>query len=146
MLSGMRSTLRRLILVAAMIVGGVTASFAASAPASPLVRVELLSEGQSIAPGETFWLGLRQQITPGWHTYWINPGDSGEPPRVEWALPSGFTTGEIRWPHPERIPVGPAMSYGYSNEVVLPIPVTPPKDLTPGAHVTLRGQWISATS
>ena len=74
----------------------------------------------------------------------MNPGDSGEPPRIEWALPAGFTAGEIAWPPPERIAVGPAMSYGYSREVVLPIAVTAPPGLTPGERVTLRGQasWI----
>jgi len=65
-------------------------------------------------PGQTFWVGLHQRISPKWHAYWMNPGDSGEPPRIEWALPSGFTAGEIAWPFPERIPAGPAMTYGYS--------------------------------
>jgi thiol:disulfide interchange protein DsbD len=144
MLSGMRGLLARLVLVTALVVGTAQAALAAAGPPSPLVHVELLSDGQSIAPGRTFWLGLRQQIPPGWHTYWVNPGDSGEPPRVEWALPAGFTAGEIHWPHPERIPVGPAMSYGYSNAVVLPIPVTAPADLPPGGRVILRGQasWV----
>jgi len=140
----MRFSLTRLLLLAALVAGGATASSAGAGPVSPLVRVELVSEGQAIAPGEIFWVGLRQQITPGWHTYWLNPGDSGEPPRIEWALPHGFVAGDIRWPHPERIPVGPAMSYGYSDEVVLPIPLTAPSSLVPGARVTLRGQasWV----
>ena len=140
----MRGLLARLVLVTALVVGTAQAALAAAGPPSPLVHVELLSDGQSIAPCRTFWLGLRQQIPPGWHTYWVNPGDSGEPPRVEWALPAGFTAGEIHWPHPERIPVGPAMSYGYSNAVVLPIPVTAPADLPPGGRVILRGQasWV----
>jgi thiol:disulfide interchange protein len=116
----------------------------AATPIEPKVRVELLSEVAAIAPGETFWLALRQQIAPGWHTYWMNPGDSGEPPRIEWALPNGFTAGDFVWPPPERIAVGPAMTYGYSNSVVLPVPVTAPRDLKPGAHLTLSGQasWI----
>ena len=121
-----------------------TSGLVAADPAPPRVRVELLSEVESIAAGETFWVGLRQQIAPGWHTYWMNPGDSGEPARVDWTLPAGFTSGEIVWPSPERIPVGPAMSYGYSREVVLPIPVTAPRDLTPGARATLSGRasWL----
>ena len=145
MLSRMRASLAWLFLVAALVAKGSTASFAAPNPASPpLVRVELLSEGQTLAAGGTFWVGLRQTITPGWHTYWINPGDSGEPPRIEWALPDGFVAGDIQWPHPERIPVGPAMSYGYSNEIVLPIPMTAPAGLVPGTRMTLRGQasWV----
>ena len=121
---------------------------AASEPETPRVRVELLSEVAAIAPGQTFWVALHQQIAPGWHTYWMNPGDSGEPPRIEWALPSGFTAGEIAWPFPARIPVGPAMTYGYSGEVVLPIALTPPTALAPGARVTLRGQasWLVCES
>jgi thiol:disulfide interchange protein len=134
----------RLILAAALVATGATASRAAPAPASPLVRVELLAETRSIGAGRAFWVALRQEITPGWHTYWMNPGDSGEPPRIEWTLPAGFTAGEIQWPPPERIAVGPAMSYGYSREVVLPIAVTAPRGLGPDARVTLRGQasWI----
>ena len=134
----------RLILAAALVAAGATAALAAPAPASPLVRVELLAETQSIAAGRTFWIALRQEIAPGWHTYWMNPGDAGEPPRIEWTLPAGFTAGEIQWPPPERIAAGPAMSYGYSREVVLPIAVTAPPGLAPGERVTLRGQasWI----
>jgi thiol:disulfide interchange protein/DsbC/DsbD-like thiol-disulfide interchange protein len=127
-----------------VVAGSVFPAPAASQPTSPKVRVELLSEVRAIAPGESFWIALHQRITPGWHTYWMNPGDSGEPVRVEWTLPSGFTAGDIAWPFPERIPVGPAMTYGYSREVVLPIPVTPPASLAPGARVTLRGRasWL----
>jgi thiol:disulfide interchange protein/DsbC/DsbD-like thiol-disulfide interchange protein len=127
-----------------LIAGSPEPSIAASGPEAPRVRVELVSEVGAIAPGQIFWVALYQRIAPGWHTYWLNPGDSGEPPRIEWALPSGFTAGEITWPFPERIPVGPAMTYGYSGEIVLPIPVTAPAGLAPGAHVTLRGQasWL----
>src|SRR5262245_26366246 len=113
-------------------------------PEPPRVQVELLSEITAVAPGQTFWIALRQQIAPGWHTYWINPGDSGEPPRIDWALPSGFTVGEITWPFPEKIPVGTAMTYGYSGEVALPIPVTASPGITPGTKITLRGHasWL----
>ena len=110
----------------------------------PRVRVELLSEVAAAVPGEPFWAALRQRIAPGWHTYWMNPGDSGEPPRIEWDLPSGFRAGEFAWPLPERISVGSAMTYGYSNEVVLPMAMTPPANLPAGKNVTLRGRasWL----
>ena len=136
--------LARLVLLTAMLGAVVPDVRAETAPVTPLVRVELLGAVRTIAPGDTFWVALRQRITPGWHTYWTNPGDSGETPRLEWALPGGFTAGEIQWPHPERLRVGPAMSYGYTDEVVLPVAITAPAGLTPGARVTLRGQasWV----
>ena len=140
----MRVTLARLVLLVAVLGAGVPAVGAETPPATPLVRVDLLGAVRTIAPGDTFWVALRQRITPGWHTYWTNPGDSGETPRLEWALPGGFTAGEIQWPHPERLRVGPAMSYGYTDEVVLPVAITAPAGLAPGARVTLSGQasWV----
>jgi thiol:disulfide interchange protein DsbD len=140
----MAATMTGLRLLVALAIGlwGVTAS-AAEVPAAR-VQVDLISELQAIPAGATFWVGLRQRIAPGWHTYWINPGDSGEPAEIAWTLPDGFSAGPIAWPHPTRIPVGPVMSYGYSREITLPIPITAPAGLTPGATVTLRGQarWL----
>ena len=117
---------------------------AAPKGAPPRVTVSLVSDVETIEPGSTFWVGLRQRIAAGWHTYWINPGDSGEPPRINWSLPAGFTAGPILWPAPERLPVGPFMSYGYVNEVVLPIQITVPAGLDAGTPVTLRGHasWL----
>jgi thiol:disulfide interchange protein DsbD len=132
------------LVAAVVLVGAAGATVSAAETSSPRVRIELLSDSASIAAGETFWIGLRQQIAPGWHTYWMNPGDSGEPPRIEWTLPPGFRVGDFVWPPPERIAVGPAMSFGYANEVVLPLPVTAPRDLPAEGRVVLRGtaSWI----
>ncbi len=117
---------------------------ASQKPSTPRVRVELISELDGIEPGAPFWVGVRQRIAPGWHTYWLNPGDSGEPMTIEWTLPSGFEAGDIVWPHPERIPVGPAMTFGYSREVVLLTRITAPAALDPGTRVTLSGHaaWL----
>src|SRR5947208_2610163 len=141
----MRRLCAKLVIALALVLAAGAPARAATVPPIRLVAVELLSETGSVRPGETFWIALRQQITPGWHTYWgVNPGDAGEPTRIEWALPVGFTAGEISWPYPSRIPAGIAMSYGYEAEVVLPIPVTVSQDVTPGTTVTLRGQasWL----
>jgi thiol:disulfide interchange protein DsbD len=118
-------------LAAALVVGMLAGSGLAAEPARaptvkapnppgpPKVSVTLLGEAASIEPGASFWVGVRQRIAPGWHTYWTNPGDSGEPPTVDWALPAGWTAGPLVFPQPERMPVGPLVSYGYTNEVVL---------------------------
>lgn len=113
-------------------------------PGPPRVSVTLLSEGASIEPGSSFWVGIRQRIAPGWHTYWTNPGDSGEPPTVDWALPAGWEAGPLVFPQPERLPVGPLMSYGYTNEVVLLTRLTAPEGLTAGTPIRLRGHaaWL----
>jgi thiol:disulfide interchange protein DsbD len=109
-----------------------------------MVRAALVSESAGIEPGGHIWIGLHQRIAPGWHTYWINPGDSGEPATIDWTLPAGFAAGDIVWPHPERIPVDPLMSFGYSGETVLLMRISAPRGLTPGsrAHLSARASWL----
>ena len=86
--------------------------------------VELISDGGLPAPGGSMWLGLRFRLEPGWHIYWLNPGDSGQPPSVRWQVPSGITVGSLEWPVPERIVLDPLVNYGYKDEVVLPARLT----------------------
>lgn len=100
--------------------------------AEPMVDARLISDRSSVAPGETFYIALHQDITPGWHTYWRNPGDSGEPTRIALALPEGWQAGDIVWPAPNPYPLGPLTNYGYSDEVTLPVPLTVPGDAAPG--------------
>lgn len=111
---------------------------------SPHSDAALLTDTAPITPGEPFKVALRIRMDDGWHSYWKNPGDSGEPASIDWALPSGFSTGSIQWPYPHRIPFGPMTSYGYSDEVVLPVTITPPDTLTPGTTVSLQGKahWL----
>jgi thiol:disulfide interchange protein len=94
-----------------------------------LVRAELLVEPATIKPAEPFWVGVRLTMKEHWHTYWRNPGDSGSPTEITWRLPPGFTAGEIEWPTPSVIRVGPATSFGYEGETVLLARITPPREL-----------------
>ena len=87
---------------------------------APHVTVELIAD-RDLARAGTQWLGLRFAIEPGWHIYWRNPGDSGEPPEVRWQLPSGMMASPVEWPAPRRIDVGGLINYGYQNTVVLPV-------------------------
>jgi thiol:disulfide interchange protein DsbD len=111
---------------------------------SPHSEATLLTGTAPIAPGESFTVALRIRMEDGWHSYWKNPGDSGEPTSIDWALPEGFSAESIQWPYPHRVPFGPMTSYGYSDEVVLPVTITPPDTLTPGTTVTLKGDasWL----
>ena len=110
---------------------------AAQGPAKH-VATELVAERQGISPGATIHIALRQQIQKGWHTYWRNSGDSGEPTQIKWTLPDGWQAGGFIWPAPKRIPVGPLMNYGYEGEVLLPMTLTAPASARPGGTVTLK--------
>jgi thiol:disulfide interchange protein/DsbC/DsbD-like thiol-disulfide interchange protein len=107
---------------------------------SDLVKVELLSEPAAITPGEPFQVGIRLTMKEHWHTYWRNPGDSGEATTVSWKLPDGFTASDLEWPAPSLIKLGPVTSFGYEGESILLARITPPADLKSGDTVTLNAE------
>src|ERR1700720_2790129 len=97
----------------------------ARASSSPLPHgtLELIGENQWVTPGHEFFLGLHFQLEKGWHIYWINPGDSGEPPRVKWQLPAGLTAGAMEWPAPRRLGTSNIVDFGYEDAVTLVVPL-----------------------
>ena len=102
------------------------------------VQASLVADVTSVAPGGVAHVALRQQIQPGWHTYWRNPGDSGQATTVTWTLPAGWTIADPIWPKPRQLRTGPLMDYGYEGEVLLPQALTAPADAKPGQTVTLK--------
>ena len=110
----------------------------------PHGTVDLIAEQTSVQPARPFWVGLHFQLEKGWHIYWTNPGDSGEPPRVKWNLPAGFQAGSLQWPIPRRIEDHSLIDYGYQNEVLLPVEIRPPASLGVGSDVQLSAtvNWL----
>jgi len=95
---------------------------ASSAPdeGDPRVEGALLVDATQVKPGDTFRVGVRFRLDPGWHIYWKNPGDSGLETEVAWDTP-GATVGPLRWPFPNtfRTPDGFITTHGYDNEAIL---------------------------
>jgi len=87
----------------------------------------LITDSDTAQPGSRLGVALRLKLKPGWHTYWINPGDAGEAPTLDVAL-SGALSGKggaIAWPTPRRILDSGLMSYAYTGDAVLPLTVDP---------------------
>jgi thiol:disulfide interchange protein/DsbC/DsbD-like thiol-disulfide interchange protein len=122
----------------------VTAVFVAGSPvwADAEVRTDytqtrLIPEREGFVPGETTWFAVDQQVIDGWHVFWKNPGDAGLPLDLGWTLPAGFTVGEVLFPVPQFIPVGPLASYAHEGEPVFLVSITAPADAVPGESVNI---------
>ncbi|CAN5410319.1 thioredoxin family protein [soil metagenome] len=113
---------------------------AQTAPDVDAVRIEaeLVPMSAWAAPGSTAVVAVRQSLSPGWHTYWRNPGDSGGPTTLEWALPAGLRAGDIVWPLPTRQRLAGLLSYGYQGEVFLPVPIEVPATAKAGTSLPLK--------
>jgi DsbC/DsbD-like thiol-disulfide interchange protein len=120
--------LRRIFSVA-LLTSILVSSSAAQAVAAKHSQVELISRVSAVAPGNILTLGVHFILEPGWHIYWINPGDSGQPPSLEWQLPPRFTAGETQWPRPEKLQSSPTLAdYGYHDGVLLMVPIRVPAE------------------
>jgi thiol:disulfide interchange protein DsbD len=137
--------LRLIFLMLLLLSVGLPAPAASNAADAPHVRVQLVVSEENLIPGtkDENNAGLYFKLEAGWHIYWMNPGDAGEPPHVQWTLPVGITAGPLRFPAPKRLPLGPLMDYGYEGEVYFPVMLNVAKSLKPGP-VTLHAKvnWL----
>jgi len=113
------------------------------------VQARLISSHSTIAPGQTFTLGLEFQIDETWHTYWINPGETGKPTELDLTLPEGFAAGELQFPVPKRFITDYGFNileagFGYEKEVVQLLTVKAPDTIETGESITIKGSgnWL----
>ncbi len=108
------------------------------------VNVNLATEVTSIQPGRSFRVGLFFELEKGWHTYWLNPGDSGLPVAISWKLPSGFISGDIQWPYPSRLGSDSVVNFGYEGEVLLIVDIKAPPTAKLGEVIRIEAEveWL----
>ena len=97
-----------------------------------LVSAVAGTEGQEDVP-----LGLQFRLAEGWKVYWRAPGDAGYPPEIDWQGSGNLAGTSWRWPVPERFSLFGLETYGYHDEVVIPIRATLSQ---PGAPLQLRAE------
>jgi thiol:disulfide interchange protein DsbD len=107
------------------------------------VHVQLIVLPQGLNRGEPADAGLYFKLEPGWHVYWKNAGDAGEPPHIKWTLPQGISAGALQFPAPSRLPLGPLMDFGYEDEVLFPLTLSVAKTAKPGpAVIHAKVDWL----
>lgn len=112
--------------------------------ATDQVRASLISSHSAVHPGDEILIGVHQQIIPHWHTYWKNPGDSGLPTKIQYQLPPGWSVGEIQWPTPSKIVLGPVVNYGYHDAVTLLSSLRVAEDAEVGRDwpISAKAKWL----
>ncbi|HEY8940879.1 MAG TPA: thioredoxin family protein [Cellvibrio sp.] len=132
------------LLFSTLVQGQQDASSVTDKAATPQVQAQLVASVDAVVPGSEIYLGVNQQIIPHWHTYWINPGDSGNATTISWTLPEGATASEIIWPAPGRFSMGPITNYAYENNVTLLSKISVPASIAAGNIFTARAlvDWL----
>lgn len=141
-IAGVATRLVTTALLAQFACGGVAH---AEPVATANVTAELLSEQETIRPGEPFTLGIALRPAPGWHTYWKNPGGSGLPTKVQWKLPEQLHASELEWPHPVPLGEPPFVAYGYEGNALLLSRVEAAPSLRAGTSLPISAlvEWLA---
>ena len=112
----------------------------------PEIRAQLVAHApQGLGSGKLLKLGLLLEHQPQWHSYWINPGDSGLATELHWTLPQGARAGPIEWPVPKKLAIGQLANLGYEGKVLLPVQVDWPKGYAHQGEtfeVRLHASWL----
>lgn len=121
-----------------------TAAEAAPAEAAPRIDVGLVADVSRVAPGQEFVVAATFDIEPGWHIYWLNPGETGLPTRMVVSVPDGFEVGPLRYPGPVRFDSpGPVTSYGYEGATMLSARVVAPDQVAGAVEIAAEVSWLA---
>ncbi len=104
----------------------------------PQVEVSLISAQTAVDQARQIRLGLHFTLAKDWKTYWRSPGDAGYPIAVDWAGSDNLAKADLLWPVPHRFTLFGLDTFGYKDEVVLPVIATlsePGKPLSIKAHL-----------
>ena len=115
---------------------GAGAALGAGASASPWTmstnsKVRLVSGEVDDGGRPALLAGIQLRLDPGWKTYWRNPGDSGVPPRFDWAGSKNLKEAEVLYPAPHRFADAGGSAIGYDGEVLFPVRLTPEREGEP---------------
>ena len=105
---------------------------------------QLVGEGPAPAGGEVD-LAIVMHMKPGWHGYWLNPGDAGLPMKVEWKLPPGWSAGPLRYPVPTRLTIAGLMNYVYEQDYAVLVRVKAPEGARGTVPIRATADWLACT-
>ena len=108
------------------------------------IEPELVAEGAA-PPGGQVDLAIHMRPAPGWHGYWLNPGDAGLPMNVKWQLPGGFSAGPLRYPVPSRLEIAGLMNYVYERDYAVLVRLNVPQNARGNVPIRAALRWLACT-
>ena len=108
------------------------------------ITPELVAEGAA-PPGGEVELAIHMRPAPGWHGYWLNPGDAGLPMDVQWKLPDGFAAGPLRYPVPTRLTVAGLMNYVFERDYAVLVRLKVPPGASGTVPIRADAHWLACT-
>lgn len=130
------------MLTAAAVLAVLTGAQDFGAPPQDVSSVKLILDHRTVVPGQPFWAGVQVTQEDGWHSYWVNPGDSGLPTTVDWTLPPGWTVSAMRSPVPDIFQETSGTTFGYKGPAVHLFRIVPARNAKGEARLSAKVNWM----
>lgn len=136
-----------LLAAAALELAAPTPALAQFAGSPRNIEVDLKAETTSPSPGQRLRVAFLMNAKPGWHGYWINPGESGAAPTVQWTLPAGASAGELKHPTPKTLTVAGMVSYVHEEQYALTSHINLPRSIAAGTTLPISAtlNWLACS-
>lgn len=135
----------------AVCVLALTAWCGTSALAEPLggqsahhMKVMLAAESAHPAPGKPLSVAIVMTPQPGWHGYWLNPGEAGFAPDFKWTLPRGYEPSGVAFPVPEKLVLSGLVNHVFTGTHALLVTINSAPNNLAGApiHIGLKANYL----
>jgi len=126
-----------------LLISAALCTISSAAVRSGKASADWITSSTTIASDAEVTTGLRLVVDPGYHTYWVNPGEGGMKPSVKWELPPGWKTSDPAYPVPKRFMTGDLPGFGYEGTVIFPVTVTPPANFSGKAILKGKFSWLT---
>ena len=108
------------------------------------ITPQLVVDGP-VQPGREVDLAILMTPEEGWHGYWQNPGDAGQPMSIDWQLPPGAAVGPLRYPVPERLTIAGLMNYVYKGPYAVLTRLKVPANAGGTLPIRAEARWLACT-
>ncbi|NNC47484.1 MAG: thiol:disulfide interchange protein [Sphingomonas sp.] len=127
-----------------LILAALVAALPAAAQSTNIVP-RLEAEGPVPTGGGSVELAIVFETSPGWHGYWLNPGEAGLPLNIEWDLPEGAQIGQLRFPTPTKLEAFGLVNYVYKDDHAILTTLTLPAIDSGTVPIRGHGTWLACT-
>lgn len=134
-------------LLALFVTTGMAHAQVPAAAAPQYVRASMEIETRSPAPGDIVTVAIVMDPKPGWHDYWVNPGDAGTPLELAWQLPAGIHAGPLRAPVPDTLIVSGFMNHIYKSKHAFLVDLKIPDSAIVGQNLAIKvdARWSACS-
>ncbi len=84
-----------------------------------LIDIRIICDTSAVSPNAEVWVGVEISLSPEWHIYWKNQGESGYPSTLRWNLPHGWVADPLQFPPPYLYEYEGMNGYALKNDFTL---------------------------